>query len=122
MYTIASVAQSWTNSNLNHFQQLLFILFPRLLIIIIFLSLTKKGDKTAPQEPKTGYFEWRAPQLSALVNHGTPASGVIGHIPVPEILHVWKFPSLKMHYVSFLKMEMEIAEIKKKVQKCMNNE
>ena len=30
---------------------------------------TKTGAKTAP----------RAPQLSARVNHGTPAAGVIGH-------------------------------------------
>ena len=29
---------------------------------------------------KTGYFDERAPQLGARVNHGTPAAGVIGHI------------------------------------------
>jgi hypothetical protein len=41
---------------------------------------TKTGDKTAPRAPKLSYFDGRAPQLSARVNHGTPAAGVIGHI------------------------------------------
>ena len=57
-----------------------FILFPRLLINIIFFGLTKTGAKTAPRAPKLGYFDGRAPQLSARVNHGTPAASVIGHI------------------------------------------
>ena len=41
---------------------------------------TKTGDKNAPRAPKLGYFDGRAPKLSARVNHGTPAAGVIGHL------------------------------------------
>ena len=40
---------------------------------------TKTGAKTAPRSPKLSYFDGRAPQLSAQVNHGTPAARVIGH-------------------------------------------
>ena len=42
------------NSNLNH-----FILFPRLLVNIIFFGLTKTGAKTAPMALKLGYFDGR---------------------------------------------------------------
>ena len=42
---------------------------------------TKTGAKTAPQAPKLSYFDGRAHQLIAQVNHGTPlAAGVIGHV------------------------------------------
>ena len=44
------------------------------------LQKTKTGAKTTPQAPKLSYFGGRAPQLSARVNHGTPAADVIGHI------------------------------------------
>ena len=36
--------------------------------------------KTAPRAPKLSYFDGRAPHLSAQVNHGTLAAGVIGQI------------------------------------------
>ena len=52
---------------------------------INFVNQTKinsSGAKTAPRAPKLGYFDRRAPQLSARVNHGTPAAGVIGHVRV----------------------------------------
>ena len=48
------------NSNLNHFQQLLFHTIPRLLINIIFFVLQKKGAKTVPRESKLGYFYRRS--------------------------------------------------------------
>ena len=41
---------------------------------------TKTGARTAPRAPELSYFDGRAPQLSAPVNHGTPAAGVIGHM------------------------------------------
>ena len=41
---------------------------------------TKTGAKTALRAPKLSYFDRRAPQLSARVNHGTLATGVISHI------------------------------------------
>ena len=44
------------------------------------IQKTKTGAKTNPQAPKLSYFGGRAPQLSARVNHGTPAADVIGHI------------------------------------------
>ena len=44
------------------------------------LTKTKKGAKTAPLALKMSYFDGRAPQLSARVNHGTPAAGMIGHM------------------------------------------
>ena len=48
---------------------------------------TKTGSKTAPRAPKLRYFEGRAPQLSARVNHGTPAAaGVIGHMKYMYVL------------------------------------
>ena len=62
--SVWSQTVSWIISN-----NFCFILFPCLLINIIFLVLQKTGAKTAP----------RAPQLSARVN-GTPAAGVIGHL------------------------------------------
>ena len=37
---------------------------------------------TALWAPKLSYFDGRAPQLMALIIHGTPAAGVIGHIPI----------------------------------------
>ena len=40
------------------------------------------GVKTAPWAPNLSYFDGWAPQLSARVNHGTPATGVIGHMYV----------------------------------------
>ena len=47
--------------------------------IFVWFYKTKTGAKTAPRAPKLSFFDERAPQLSALVNHGTPAAGVIGH-------------------------------------------
>ena len=41
---------------------------------------TKTGAKTAPRAQKLSYLDGWAPQLSARVNDGTPAAGVIGHI------------------------------------------
>ena len=47
---------------------------------------TKTGAKTAPRAPKLSYFDGQGPQLSARVNHGTPAAGVISHI----LFFCWK--------------------------------
>ena len=46
-------------------KKLLFHTFPRLLINVIFFSLTKKGAKTTPRVPKLGYFDWRVPKVSS---------------------------------------------------------
>ena len=50
---------------------------------VLFVGFTK--TKTAPRAPKLSYFDGRAPQLSARINHGTPAAGVIGHIIYYEV-------------------------------------
>ena len=50
---------------------------------------TKTGAKTAPRAPKLSYFDGRAPQLIAQVNHGTPAAGVIGHIVAANATYVY---------------------------------
>ena len=70
------------NSYLNHFQPLLFYTIPPPLDQYnLFLFLQKTGAKTASRAPKMGYFDGRAPQLSARVNYGKPATaGVIGHM------------------------------------------
>ena len=49
---------------------------------------TKTGAKTAPRAPKLSYFDRRAPQLSARVNHGTSAACVIGDI---KLVHLIRF-------------------------------
>ena len=48
--------------------------------IIVCFTNTKKGAKTASREPKLSYFDGRAQRLSARVNHGMPAAGVISHM------------------------------------------
>ena len=53
------------NGNLNNFQHLLFHTIPPLNQSNLFLVLQKTGAKTAPWVPKLGYFDGRAPQLSA---------------------------------------------------------
>ena len=50
---------------------------------------TKTGAKTAPRAPRLSSFDGRASQLSARVNHGTPATGVIGHI-YTIIIYYWQ--------------------------------
>ena len=70
-----------TKSNLSHLQQLLLHTIPPPLD----RYNQKTGAKTAPRVPKLDYFDGRAPQLSARVNHGTPAAGVIGHLYVYNI-------------------------------------
>ena len=41
---------------------------------------TKTGAKTSPSAPKLSYFDRRAPQLRAWVNHGAPAADMIEHM------------------------------------------
>ena len=45
----------------------------------------------APRAPKLSYFDGRAPQLRARVNHGTPAAGVIGHIYNLQVVILFSF-------------------------------
>ena len=73
------------NSYLNHFQQLLFHTIPRLLIneggkAYLRVLGQNQYNLFKKRAQKLGYFDWRALQLIARVNHGTPASGVIGHM------------------------------------------
>ena len=69
------------NSNLNHLQQLLsHSIPPPLDHYNLCWSYKKRGAKTALRAPKLGYFDGRAPQLSARFDHRTPAAGVIGHM------------------------------------------
>ena len=61
------------NINSNHFQQLLFHTIPPPLDQYnLFWSYIKRA-------PKLSYFNGRASQLTARVDHGTPSNGVIGH-------------------------------------------
>ena len=69
------------NSNLNHFQQLLFHTFPTH-FNIIFFGLTKTGAKTAPRVPKLGYFVGRVPKVSSRVILVTSGAGVVCHISI----------------------------------------
>ena len=58
-------------SNLNFFQQLLFLTVPPPPDQYYLLWAYKK------RAPKLGHLDGRAPQVSARVNHGTLAAGVI---------------------------------------------
>ena len=49
---------------------------------------TKTGTKTALRAPKLSYFDGRAPLLSARVNHGTPAAGVIDHLHCSPVRNI----------------------------------
>ena len=69
------------NCNLNHFQQLLFYNFPRLLINIIFLALQKTGIKTAPRVPKLQvYLDGRVPKFSSWVTPATLGDDLVCHM------------------------------------------
>ena len=46
----------------------------------VWLYKNENGRETTPRAPKLSYFDGRAQQLSARVNHGTPAAGVISHM------------------------------------------
>ena len=65
------------NSNLNHFQQLLFHTFPPHMNLI---TKTEWGAKTAPRVPKLGYKGGRVPQLSVRGTLATSGAGVVRHI------------------------------------------
>ena len=76
----------WTISN-----NFCFILFPCLLINIIFFDLTKNGRqnrflgaKTAPWVPKLGYFDGRVPKVSSWVTLTTSGAGVVRHIDLEK--------------------------------------
>ena len=76
------------NSYLNHFRQLLFYTIPPSLDQYNLFWSYKMDAKTAPWAPKLGYFDGRAPQLSARVHHVTQAAGVIGHFSL-KIIHIF---------------------------------
>ena len=64
------------NNNLNHFQQFLFhTILPPLHQYNLFWSY-KNGRQNRPSGAEPGFFDGRAPQLSARVNQGTTAAGV----------------------------------------------
>ena len=61
------------------FLEMIMLLFGFILNLFLFgFTKTKTGVTTAPRAPKLSYFDGRAPQLSARVNHRMPATGVIG--------------------------------------------
>ena len=49
-------------------------------LFFLVLQKMKTGAKTPPRAPNLSYFDGRTPQLSARVNLGRLAAGVIGHI------------------------------------------
>ena len=60
-----------------------FILFPRLLINLIFFGLKKTGaKKTAHRVPKLGYFDGRGPKVSSRVTLAPSGAGVVCHVKV----------------------------------------
>ena len=63
--------------------------------IFVWFYKDKTDAKTAPRAPKLGYFDGRAPKLSARVNHGTPAAGVIGHMYTNTLYTVQLIMTLK---------------------------
>ena len=65
--------------------------------IFVWFYKNENGRHNSSRAPKLGYFDGRAPQLSARVNHGTPAAGVIGHI-----VFEWTFLYFILFFISFL--------------------
>ena len=97
---------TWTISN-----NFCFILFPRLLINIIFFGLTKKtGAKTAPRVPKLGYFDGRVPKVSSRVTLAT--SGPAWSVTCAFI---------SMNYI-YWKLELKPSSASSKLEslKCLN--
>ena len=68
-----------------------FILFPRLLINIIFLALQKTGAKTAPRVPKLSYLDGRVPKVSSQVTLTQSWADVVCHIRRSSIFRKDKF-------------------------------
>ena len=69
------------NSNLNHFQQLLFLTFPfpRLLNNLFFFVFTKNGCQNRCWVPKLSCFDGRVPKVSSRVTLPTSGAGVVCH-------------------------------------------